>query len=432
VSAPAASAAGRPLLLIGGASLPAGRDCLVQARARGVDVWLADTAENLARTPELPAMAAAVVELPYRDPAACVAWATAAAPPGGFLGVYGFRELAVESVAAVAEALGLPGNSPRAIAGIRDKARSRATLTAAGFRQPSSALCSGVADARAFLDGLGGRPCVVKPVDGKGSSGVTLVRSPDDLPRAMARLDEARAELTAELRAQGMAAGAATGARPVFLAEEFQNGAEYSAEGVFVGGRPRLLAVTAKRTSGPPTFVELAHAMPADLAPEVVARVRATLDAALPALGLRFGVFHVEFWVDGDDVVLGEAHARPGGDYIHVMTQHVTDVELHGVVVDELLSRQPTAAWRVKRGAAIRFVTPPPGVVKSVDGWAEIKSDPHVIEAHLALEPGGVVPPLRSSADRSSFVVTTAPTGAAALAAADRLVGALVVDVAPG
>jgi biotin carboxylase len=346
--------------------------------------------------------------------------------------VYGFRELAVESVAAVADALGLPGNSPSAIATIRDKARSRATLAAAGFRQPAAALCHDAAEARAFVAARAGRPCVVKPVDGKGSSGVTLVRSVDDLPRAMARLDEAAVELAVELRAQGMPPAVATWRQRGFLVEDFQPGNEYSAEGVFVAGRPRLLAVTAKRTSGPPWFVELAHALPADLPGSLLDRVRATLAGALPALGLRFGVFHVEFWVDGDDVVLGEAHARPGGDYIHVMTQHVTDVDLHGTVVDDLLGR-PVApeSWHAKRGAAIRFVTTPAGVVRAVSGWAEVKSDPSVMEAHLALEPGTRVAPLRSSADRSSFVVTTAPTGAEALAAADRLVETIRVDMEP-
>lgn len=414
----------RPLLLLGGASMPAGADCLAQAASRGVPVVLADTAENLTRLPELAGAAARVVELPYTDPDACVAYARSQPP---FLGVYGFRELAVESVAATAAALGLPGNPPAAVARVRDKAACRQALRAAGFRQPATARCTEPAQATRFLKAHLPGPWVVKPPAAKGSAGVSLVRLPAELPQALAHVRAAQAELAAELAAQGMPPAPDSGA---FLVEEFQQGVEYSAEGLFVRGRPVLLAVTGKQTAGPPHFVETGHALPIALDRGSLGALHGTLAGALPALGLRWGVFHVEFWMHAGRVVLGEVHVRPGGDYIHAMTQHVTGIELHGAVIDQLLGRPlDPAGWRPRGAAAVRFLTPPPGVVTAVSGWDAVRADPAFLAGELTLAPGTRVRPLRSSADRSSFVVTTGPDLTQAVDAARRLVAAVDVHV---
>src|SRR5262249_29206430 len=155
-------------------------------------------------------------------------------------------------------------------------------------------------------------------------AGVTLVHDEDGLDAALAYLADARRALAADITGQGIADPSAPDSEGDVLIEEFQTGEEFSAEGVFVHGVPRLLAVTAKLTTGAPHFIELGQAMPAaSVRPETVA---ATLERALPALGLGWGAFHVEFWAQDDgQLVLGEVHVRPGGDYIHVMAQHITD-----------------------------------------------------------------------------------------------------------
>jgi selenocysteine lyase/cysteine desulfurase/biotin carboxylase len=421
----------QPLLLLGGASLPAGADCLAQARARGVEIWLLDTDENLSRTPELVDQAARVIARPYFATAECVNWAVEQAKTQRFLGVYGFRELVVETVAAVAAALGLPGNPVEAVRRVRDKHACRQELARHGFPQPPSALCDTAAQARAFMTANPPGPWIVKPPAARGSAGVSLVRHDVELGSALAHLDAAREALSAELAGQGLAAQASGADTSRFLVERFQRGEEYSAEGVFVDGVPQLLAVTAKVTTGAPHFVEIGHTMPAGLGGELEETVRRTLQKALPALGLGWGVFHVEFWLDGDEVVLGEVHVRPGGDHIHVMTQHITDVELHGVVFDQMLGRSPDpAGWRPKRAAAMRFLTPPPGTVTSVDGWERVRTDPRLRAGKLTLSPGDRIAPLRSSFDRSSFVLASGPTAADAVAAAEQLAASVTVRVA--
>jgi hypothetical protein len=59
------------------------------------------------------------------------------------------------------------------------------------------------------------------------------------------------------------------------------------------------------------------HTLPAELPEADGARIRACVEAALRALELRVGAFHVEPWLTQDTVVLGEVHGRYGGDWIH-------------------------------------------------------------------------------------------------------------------
>ncbi|HEV2377853.1 MAG TPA: ATP-grasp domain-containing protein [Streptosporangiaceae bacterium] len=415
-----------PLLLLGGASAAPGRDCLDQARARDLPVWLVDTPEHLAAVPELTERAAEVVELPFHDVAACTAWAL----DGGrrlprFCGVYGFREQAVESVAAVADALGLPGNGLPTARLLRDKAACREALRERGFRQPPSARCQTEAEAVGFALAHPPGPWVIKPRQGQGSVGVTLVRDPAEVAQA---LEHIVASVRAFSRDAGLpepAAGAAG-----FLIEGFQRGDEYSVEGVCVDGVPHVLAVTQKLTNGAPHFVEMGHSMPAELSPAREAAVSSTVRSALTALAVRWGVFHVECWLDGTEVVIGEVHNRPGGGHIHTMTQHITGVELHGAVFDQMLGRPvDTSGWRPGRGAAIRFLAPDPGRVMAITGWQAASADPAVLIAHQGLAAGDVICAASSYLDRTSYLVVTGETGRAAAATAARLCATVSVEV---
>src|SRR2546429_10009360 len=67
------------------------------------------------------------------------------------------------------------------------------------------------------------------------------------------------------------------------------------------------------------------------------------------------------------------------------------------------------------KAVAIRFFTPAPGRVRRIDGVNEIRTIPAVIDLHLDVEPGSRIGEVRSSLDRSGFLMIQAPTSAAAL-----------------
>ena len=400
------------MLVIGGAKASQGMRCVRQAQTRGLRVVLLDSPANLAAAPEIAAAADAVLSGPFDEPDRCVEIALEHAGEEEFVGTFGWREYSVESVAAVAEALHLPGNSRRTVATVRDKYACREALRRAGFTQPCARRCADLDDARDFIRAGGGGPWIVKPKDAMGSLGVRIVRTPADLPDAFAALPDRH--------------------RTDFIVEEFQPGTEYSAEGVFVEGAPHVIALTTKLLMDHDCFVERGHVMPALLPLELAQRARQVVQAALRSLGLRYGVFHVEFWIDGDRLILGEVHARPGGDYLHLMVELVTGLELYGLVYDQLIDRVPDPArWRVGRGAAILYFTPPPGRLVSLADAAAVARDPACVRLELCLKPGDPIAPIRESEDRPGFVLAQGATPEAARDAAQRLHDLMDLQVRP-
>ena len=425
------------LLLLGGAYSKGGTYsntgwmCVNQARSRGLKIWLTDTEENLANAPELVAAADMVTPLSYRDREACVAWSIEQARTTSFVGDYSYREFAVETVAAVSEALGLPGNALEDVARVRNKLACRQALHKRGFRQPAIALCSSLHEAKAFIAAHPTGPWIIKPPAAMGSAGVSLIHNIAELEQAMSYLAKSCDALASNFREQGIVEeNLLRAATEPFLIECFQHGEEYSAEGVFVYGQPHVVTATAKSTFGPPHFVENGHSIPAELDPGVFRKVKETVESALLALNLKWGQFHVEFWLDNGEVVLGEVHVRPGGDFIHYMTQYVTGIELYGVVFDQMLGRPvDMTKYQPQRGAAIRFLTLPPGRITAISGWEEVIRDPHCLVAELNLKVGDHIGPIYSSTDRHTFIVAGGATTQAAKQHIKRLTTAIQIQM---
>lgn len=394
------------LVLVGGAgAIPLGEDVAVhalrQGRERGLVTHQTNQAPTLAATTRVAPWADASWPVDFEQPQDCAAWARERAAAGQrFDVVIGIREFAQIATAEVAAAVGAPGNPPETVRTVRNKDLCRAALARARFSQPTCALCTDLADAERFVAGTAG-PWVVKPRASMGSEGVRKVDDRGELAAAVAALP---------------------GPGP-FLVEEFVLGKEFSVEGVFLGGQPRVLAVTEKQVMAPPLFVEVGHVLPAPLPGSVRDKLAEETVAALKSLGLRFGVFHVELWLTEAGVVLGEVHVRNGGDWIHLLLQHaIPGLELFGVVYDDALGR-PVDETRLAptRGAAVRFLLPPPGVLSRVEGWAEVTSHPDVLHARLSVEPGTEIRPVLDSNDRVGEVVVGASTAQQAAAIAREL-----------
>ena len=381
----------RVLVLGCTAATPWARDQLVRlrAQARGVTLVGADTPEALAS----PSFVDETVAFDVHDPAASRAWARGRT---GFDAVLTVQELCVESTAAVADELGLAGNTPEVVRGIRTKDVCRERLRSAGFAQPRVAVCTTRADAEAFMLAHRG-PWVVKPRDGFGSTGVTLVHDAAGLSGALAAL----ANLSASLGKFGVHETA--GPRP-FLIETFVRGTEFSAEGVLLGGRPHVLAVTEKHTDA--AFIETGHRV-APVTDPALAAAADTVGRAVTASGVTHGAFHVEFWLTERGVVLGEVHARPGGDYIHALVEHSRPgLELYRLMIDDLLGRVPAPVPAQTRSASTAFLLLPPGRLRAVHGWDEITAHPDVLAADLWVSPGDDIAPITDNLDRHGVLVT--------------------------
>lgn len=204
-------------------------------------------------------------------------------------------DLAVVTVNYVANALGLPGNSPESTRMSTNKHLMRQAFARGG--DPS--VRSFRVDAGTDLKGLEiSFPAIVKPTDRSGSRGIHLITDPRELGPAVA-----------DAIAQSLEKKA--------LVEEFAEGKEYSVEYLSFRGEHHFLAVTEKRTTGAPRFIETGHLEPAPLDGETEGRIRAAVEHALDSLEIRNGASHSEIKIDDRGCIrLIEIGARMGGDCI--------------------------------------------------------------------------------------------------------------------
>jgi biotin carboxylase len=347
---------------------------LRQALGRGYRVLVADTEERLAAAGPAVAEAAQRHALDPGDVEACRAWALTTGRRERVEAVYAYRGHATPGAAAIAAAVGARGNAEAVVHRVRRKDVTRTVLRDYGFRQPTVRLCCTADEASVALAGLGGR-AVVKPLDGSGSGTVTFVEGPDRM---------------------GEAVESACAFGKPFIVEEYVDGRELSVEGLVTRGAPHVLAVVDKETTGPPHFVETGHTLPAELPKNVTRTVAATAAAAVRALGLAAGPFHVECWlVDGRPIV-GDVDACPGGGWIHLMLEHaVPGLEICGHALDDMLGRTVDVEQLVRvRAAAVRYLVPSQGLVASVGGIGRLRGAPTTVGATSASAPPRLPRPL--------------------------------------
>ncbi|HKR48897.1 MAG TPA: ATP-grasp domain-containing protein [Pseudonocardiaceae bacterium] len=314
--------------------------CFFAANRIGLDVVL------LADKPiPLPPGVAAEVVLAdtYDGPAALVA-AREVARRRPVAGVVTWGDRDVETVAYLAEGLGLPGNSPAAAAAARNKHTARTLLEkAAPHAIPRFYHVRSPADLAPAAEHVG-FPAILKPTGASSSKGIFEVDDAGQLSVAFDRLMHfTRA-----------------GVDPIFqyypqdlILEERLDGTEHSIEGIVVDGRVVSAGVTDKWTAAP-FYLEYLQIHPSALPPAALDRACVIADEVVGALGLDCGAIHLEFrhLPDGAVKIL-EMNARTGGNFI---TSHLIPLSREYDFLGETL--------RVTTGAADpRPMPDPTGVV---------------------------------------------------------------------
>ncbi|OYD06339.1 ATP-grasp domain-containing protein [Paludifilum halophilum] len=298
--------------------------------------------------------------------------------------VLSFADEALVSAARCHERLGLKGNSVQTVEILKDKGKMRTRLRQIGFPSVRFRVGGTQEDFFSFLRSPF-HPFIVKPTDGAGSDQVYQVR--DETERNV---------VWSQLVRNG---------RSEFLMEEYLDGPEISVEAFSFHGNHHILAITDKVIF--PNFVERGHAMPSTLSPRMKKEVVRTVTSFLDGVDFIDGPSHTELKITSKGLRILESHNRIGGDKIN---------ELYKIAYGENMLAM-LFAWETSRmtpwktppppvgGAAIRFLSPPPGIVQEIRGVEKVKKDPNVCLVEIKVEEGEEVPRLKHSFDRIGCVV---------------------------
>ena len=307
--------------------------------------------------------------------------------------------------ARVAERLGLPHPIDASVANRAvSKQKQREALAEAKVPQPSWHIVSEPEEGLPV-------PSVVKAPDRQGQKGLTLVRSEDELPAAIARaIEESRSG--------------------VAIIEELVDGPEVTVNAYSLRGEFYPLTVTDRLTAAPPAFgVALAHVWPS----EAGAQAAEVAEAAVSALGIENGPSYTQLRIGPDGPQVIEVAARLGGGHDAELAKLALGVDLNGLALQAALGEpiwsaalQPTPEVG---GAIVRFLVPPEGVLEEVEGPDDARAVEGVKDVRIYREPGHVFGPFHRGADRAGAVLVVGDSREEALARADGAAGLIAFKV---
>jgi methionyl-tRNA synthetase len=305
-----------------------------------------------------------------------------------FDGVITFSESAVITVAAVAEALGLPGISVDAAVKSRNKYLMRQAYEAEGAPIPGYRLVPTAEDALAAA-GEFGYPVILKPTLGAGSHFVFKVDTPQEL---VLRHTQAAAGIGTMFWATSEADGVDLGPNAL-LVESFLDGREYLIEGVAWDGEVYLGSVVDRITAEGGTFDDDVHHAPSTLTPAELARVREVVAAGARAQGLDRSAMHAEIRYHNGEPHLLEIAARVGGGGLDMIARLTAEHDPIRAVVEIGAGTHPTVRHFTPTGVHITAMCllSGEGVVDHVDVPADISESERVFLLKITARPGDLI-----------------------------------------
>jgi biotin carboxylase len=320
-------------------------------------------------------------------------------------------DVAIATVAFVAEQLGLPGCGVGVAAAMCNKARFRELQRERGLPAPGFAsgrtpdeLEPGVARLRP--------PLVVKPVDTSGSRGIARVDATE-----RAAWEPAFARALSFSRSGEV------------CVEELIEGADVTGEGLMRDGEIAFVAFTLKHRR---EFVVLGHELPGPLPESAQRLARDAISATCRELGYRDGPFDCDLIVAPDRAVVIEIGPRTGGNGIPPLLAHAAGVDLHAAAVLAAVGAAPrvTASGPMRAAGSMVIGAPHAGVLTAIATAEELRARaPEVVEYVTAYRPGDRVSALEHGGASLGYCVFTRPDREPWAAAAYRLAQAIGVEV---
>ncbi len=225
-----------------------------------------------------------------------------------FDGVLSFSESAVVAVAAVAEALGLPGVGVEAARTSRNKLLMRQAHERHGVPRPAFRLVPDVEAALAAAEEFG-YPVILKPTLGAASNFVFRLDNADDVRLRFPQALEGIGRMSwYTMEPEGVDVGPHG-----LLIESFLDGPEFLTESLIWDGEVYVGSIVDRVTIEGATFDDDVHHAPTSLDPRQVAAAHRVIAAAAKAQGLKRSVLHAEVRFHRGEPHLLEIAVRPGG-----------------------------------------------------------------------------------------------------------------------
>ena len=305
-------------------------------------------------------------------------------------------DMPMRTVAAVAKEMHLVGISSDTAVKATDKAAMRNALKQYGVPIPAFYSVSSESEFQEAIQKLRSRgcQCIAKPADNSGSRGIDLI---DDYSKENLKKVYAYSK---KFSRNGLV-----------MVEEYMTGPEVSVETLTVDGKCHVIQITDKLTTGAPYFVEMGHSQPSGFSDEVKEKIAAVAVAANHAVGITDGPSHTEIKVTEQGPKIVEIGARLGGDNITTdLVPLSTGVDMVECCIRLALGEKPEIKKKFSKGSAVRYIDGEAGTIQQICGAEEALKIKGVKRVEFTKEKGCLISEVKSSTDRTGFVIAQADT----------------------
>ena len=299
---------------------------------------------------------------------------------------------ASQTVAAVADALNLPGIPFEVAERATDKIKMRQVLKGRGVPIPDFRPIWTLEECQKAVQDMP-LPLVIKPCDNMGARGVRKIERLDDLIPAFREAKEA--SISGKL-----------------ILEEFMEGPELSLDALVFEGSIHITGVADRIIERAPYFVEIGHTLPSALPEKQQSRAVAVFKQAIFALGIDIGAAKGDIKITPEGPKIVEIAARLSGGWMSAYTYPLsTGVNLYKAAIQIALGETPTDLKpKTSLVSAERSLLPPPGKILSIQGVEEARKIKGVKEIILMKEAGDMAEEPRSNLGKVGYVITVGKT----------------------
>jgi len=268
-------------------------------------------------------------------------------------------EMTLMSAALIAQEYGIPFLSQATVAASRNKSLMKEAFIKGNVPTAKYIQFSTLEELEQATVKLG-YPVIVKPIEAAHSVGVKKISAHEELIDGFHYCQSGLQSISTQWGLVG----------EKFQVEEYiDSDKEISVEIVNVDGAHHIVAITDKYLTAPPFFAEIGHKVPSSESHNLLVKDAAI--QACAALGLNYGVAHVEIRIDkrGFPFVI-EVASRPGGDGIMDLVERAFGINLYALHIRSYLGTlnpRELAEIKFMGTAAIAFMPSQRGRVAAIN-----------------------------------------------------------------
>ena len=305
-------------------------------------------------------------------------------------------DVSVETVAFIADKLGVPGNPIDVVTKYSNKYLSRQYAQSVGVPVPQFTSVSTFEEIERFIQQVG-TPLIIKPCDSQSSKGIHKIEKNTTPEQLKEYLKDAL---------QYSFVGKA-------ILEQFVEGTEFTVDGFCANGKHQVLAISRKKHFK--MGVASALTYPANLPEDIESRLIAVDNAYVEQSGLHFGPTHAEYIINEKtgEFYLVEIACRGGGSRISSdIVKWVSDFDVYEALLQCLEGKESLIDMKVvtpmHRSAELHFFDFGTGVITSIQGLDKLSHLEGVIAADFPYKEGDRIQSCQNDSSRQGYVIVFA------------------------